>query len=122
MNMKRLTAKEEEVLTYIWQIDAPCAPRDVVARYPEPRPHVNTVATSFQSLEAKGYLTHESHGRGYLYRPTVTRLDYGRRTLGDVIQHFFAGSYMSAVSAFVKDRNVSREELDALLHELEDGQ
>lgn len=118
--MEKLTTKEEEVLTYVWQLNRPCGPRDVVECYPEPRPHVNTVATSFQSLEKKGYLTHESRGRGFAYSPVVTRADYGRRTLGKVIDHFFAGSYLSVVSAFVKDRHVSKEELDRLLRELQD--
>ena len=32
----------------------------------------------------------------------------------------FAGSYMDVVSAFVKDKNVSKEELDQLLRELQE--
>ena len=119
--MEKLTSKEEEVLTYVWKLNRPCTPRDVVECFPDPHPHINTVATSFQSLEKKGYLTHESRGRGFVYIPLVTCADYGRRTLGQVIQNFFAGSYMSVVSAFVKEKNVSKEELDQLLRELQEN-
>ena len=58
-DIARLTSKEEEVMEMIWQLGT-CAPKDVLAIYPEPKPHINTVATMFQSLEKKGYLTHEA--------------------------------------------------------------
>ena len=47
--MYRLTEKEEEVMEMIWEL-GPCAPKDVVAIYDEPKPHVNTIVTMFQSL------------------------------------------------------------------------
>ena len=52
--MIKLTAKEEEVMEKIWQIGN-CAPKDVLALYEEPKPHINTIATMFQMLEKKGY-------------------------------------------------------------------
>ena len=55
--MYKLTAKEEEVMEHIWTLGA-CAPKDVVALYPEDeRPHINSIANAFQSLEKKGYLS-----------------------------------------------------------------
>ena len=42
--MIKLTAKEEEVMEKIWQIGN-CAPKDVLALYEEPKPHINTIAT-----------------------------------------------------------------------------
>ena len=69
--MIKLTAKEEEVMEKIWQIGN-CAPKDVLALYEEPKPHINTIATMFQMLEKKGYLTHEAKGRGYIYSPEAS--------------------------------------------------
>ena len=68
--MTKLTEKEEEVMALIWKI-GPCAPKDVLALYDEPRPNINTVAMSFEALEKKGYLTHRPHGRGFIYEPTL---------------------------------------------------
>ena len=42
--MQKLTAKEEEVMELMWQLGE-CAPKDIVAQYSEPQPHVNTIAT-----------------------------------------------------------------------------
>ncbi len=62
--MFKLTAKEEEVMEHIWTLGT-CAPKDVVALYSDDeRPHINSVANAFQSLEKKGYLTHRQRGRG----------------------------------------------------------
>lgn len=116
--IERLTAKEEEVMELIWEI-APCAPKDVVARYPEPQPHVNTIATMFQSLERKGYLGHEAKGRGYLYRPLVEKSMYRESKMGDLVRGYFDNSYFNVVSALVDDDKVNEEELMALLRKLQ---
>ena len=49
--MKKITAKEDEVMEMIWQIGN-CTPRDVYALYPDPKPHINTIAT--MSSRSKG--------------------------------------------------------------------
>ena len=59
--MQKLTGKEEEVLELMWQLGE-CAPKDIVAQYPEPQPHVNTIATMVQSLERKGLCEPSSAG------------------------------------------------------------
>lgn len=115
--MEKLTNKEEEVMEYIWQL-GPCAPKDVVTLYPAPKPHVNTVATMFQSLERKGYLTHEEKGRGYIYSPAVEQSTYGKGILHSFVSRYFGNSYMNVVSALVQEEKVSREELMAFLEEL----
>ena len=99
--MERLTRREEEVMEMIWQLGS-CAPKDVRAMFPDPKPHINTVATMFQLLEKKGYLTHEQRGRGYIYTPAV----------------YFGNSYMNVVSALVREEKVSEQELTDFLDNL----
>ena len=109
--MYKLTAKEEEVMEHIWTLGA-CAPKDVVALYPEDeRPHINSIANAFQSLEKKGYLTHRTQGRGYIYEPCVCKQEYGRSKLSSFVKRYFDDSYMSVVSAFVSEEKVSEAEL-----------
>lgn len=115
--MEKLTNKEEEVMEFIWQI-GPCAPKDVVALYLEPKPHISTIATMFQSLERKRYLTHEAKGRGYIYIPAVEQSAYGKGKLHSFVSRYFGNSYMNVVSALVQEEKVSREELMNFLEEL----
>jgi len=115
--MNRLTTKEEEVMEQIWQL-GPCAPKDVQALYPAPQPHINTIATVFQSLERKQFLTHKPVGRGYIYEPTVSKDDYGRTKLGGFVDRYFKHSYMELVSSLVAEEKVSEQELMDFLNEL----
>ena len=117
--MYRLTEKEEEVMEMIWAI-GPCAPKDVVARYDEPKPHVNTIATMFQSLERKGYLSHEAKGRGYIYYAVEDKEKYGRNKMKSFVGRFFGNSYMKVVSAFVEEEKVTEDELIGLLRQLKE--
>ena len=116
--MEKLTGKEEEVMEMIWKI-GPCAPKDVVAEYEEPKPHINTIATMFQSLERKGYLIHEAKGRGYIYSAAIAQEDYGRSKFTNFVNRYFDNSYMNVVSALVQEEKISKSELLDFLKKLE---
>jgi predicted transcriptional regulator len=70
-------------------------------------------------LEKEGYLDHKQFGNTYQYYPLVTEKEYGRQSIAGVIKNYFAGSYLSAVSAFVKEEKVSVEELKELIDQIE---
>jgi len=117
--MEKLTGKEEEVMEMIWKI-GPCAPKDVGAEYEEPKPHINTIATMFQSLERKGYLIHEAKGRGYIYSAAIAQEDYGRSKFTNFVNRYFDNSYMNVVSALVQEEKISKSELLDFLKKLEE--
>jgi predicted transcriptional regulator len=115
--MYKLTAKEEEVMEHIWTLGT-CAPKDVVALYPDDeRPHINSVANAFQSLEKKGYLTHRQRGRGYIYEPIITQKAYGRTKLSNFVDRYFGGSYLDVVSSFVNEEKLTQQELMEFLEQ-----
>ena len=118
--MQKLTAKEEEIMELIWQLGE-CAPKDIVAQYPEPQPHVNTIATMVQSLERKEYVGHRPQGRGYIYFPLVKQEDYGRTKLGGFVDRYFKHSYLELVSSLVAEEKVSEQELLRFLDELKNS-
>jgi predicted transcriptional regulator len=115
--MNKLTAKEEEVMDKIWQL-GPCTPKDVQSTYEEPVPHINTIATMFQFLERKGFLTHEPKGRGYIYSAAINQEDYGRSKLGTFVDRYFKQSYLKLVETLVQDEKVSEQELMDYLQDL----
>ena len=95
-----------------------CTPKDVASLYPEPRPSANAIAQIFQTLEKKGYLTHEPKGRGFVYRPIVDKQAYGRGRLSSVVNRFFSDSYMSVVSTLMQEEKVTEAELLQYLADL----
>lgn len=113
----KLTAREEDVMERIWQL-GPCSPKEVVATYDEPQPHVNTIATMFQNLERKGFLTHEPKGRGYIYSPAIKQDEYGRSKLGTFVDRYFKRSYLKLVSSLVEDEKITKQELLDFLHNM----
>ncbi len=50
--MKRLTAKEEEIMRIFWE-NGPMFVRGLLAYYEDPKPHYNTVSTLVRGLEEK---------------------------------------------------------------------
>lgn len=113
-SLQKLTEKEEEVMTFFWQ-KGKLAIRDVVALYPEPQPHFNTISTYVHILERKGYLSREKAGNSLIYSPAAELDDYRKSTMKGVIRRFFDNSYMKIVSTFVHDEQISVEELKELI-------
>ena len=118
--MKRLTAKEEEVMGWFWE-KGPLFVRELLSFYDEPKPHFNTLSTVVRGLEEKGFVGHKTYGNTYQYYATVSRDDYRRGTLRGVISKYFDNSYLGVVSTLVQEEKVSMEELKALIKQVEEG-
>ncbi len=116
-----LTEKEEEIMQILWD-NGPLYVRQIVEKYPEPKPHRNSVATIILILEQKGHVSRESgEGGVFLYR-AVTQRDSVRKTrLGEFAANFFKGSYLGIVSELVKDEKISVDELKELIDMIESG-
>lgn len=59
--MKRLTAKEEEIMGWFWQKGSLFV-KELLEYYEEPKPHFNTLSTIVRGLEEKGFLAHKNFG------------------------------------------------------------
>ena len=117
-SMKRLTAKEEEIMGFFWE-KGPLFVKELLALYAEPKPHFNTLSTIVRGLEEKGYLSHRAFGNTYQYYAVVSRADFSTRTLKQVISKYFQNSYLSVVSSLVKEEEISVDELKELSKEVE---
>ncbi len=118
--MKRLTAKEEEVMGYFWE-KGPLFVRELLSFYDEPKPHFNTLSTVVRGLEEKGFVGHKVYGNTYQYYATVSRDDYRRGTLRGVISKYFDNSYLGVVSSLVQEEKISVDDLKALIKQVEEG-
>lgn len=119
--MKPLTAKEEEIMGFFW-VKGPMFVKELQELYDEPRPHFNTLSTYVRMLEEKGYIGHKVFGTSYQYYPTVSRGDFHKSTLREVINKYFNNSYLGLVSSLVKEEEISVEELKELIRTVEKGE
>ncbi|MBN2348376.1 MAG: BlaI/MecI/CopY family transcriptional regulator [Bacteroidales bacterium] len=111
--MKEITKAQEDILKALWEINDG-AVSDVLEFLPEPKPAYNTVATVIKVLEKKGYVSHKTYGKTHVYFPVVTKKDYSQHILKDALKGLFNGSVNQMVSYFVKNKEVSLNELEEL--------
>ena len=115
---KKLTPLETLIMNVLWD-ESPAAVKQVQERLKSVKPMAySTVLTMMRILRDKGFLTSERQGKADLYRPTVSREDAGRRSLGEVIESFFSGSVEALVSQLLASQSLSDEELKAIRAEL----
>lgn len=117
--MKTLTVKEEEIMNHYWDAEA-LQVRELRELYPDPKPHVNTLSTLVHILEDKGFLGHRAVStRVFEYFARITREQYCRASLGDLVEKLFGCSYKNAISALVDDEKITVDELKELIREVE---
>ena len=80
--------------------------KELLELYAEPKPHFNTLSTMVRTLEANGYVSHKAYGNSYQYYPIVTREEYAGSSFKGIISSYFNNSYLSAVSALVKEEKI----------------
>ena len=115
--MKQLTKAEEEVMQILWRLKN-CLVKDIVNEFPDPKPAYNTVSTIIRILESKGFVGYEKQGRFHAYHPIIQKEDYSNQSLNKLIDSYFQGSFKSMVSFFVKENDLSVEELEYVLKQL----
>lgn len=92
--------------------------KDIIEAMPEPRPHSNTVATLLKILMDKGYVQAQIVGRNNLYSASISKEDYSKNTMGSLVANYFNGSFSSAVSFLVDQKQLSVKDLELLLKQL----
>lgn len=118
--MKRLTAKEEEIMSLFWE-KGPMFVKQLLDYYEDPKPHFNTLSTTVRSLEDKGFVAHNTFGNTYQYYASVTEEEYSKGTLKNVIAKYFNNSYLGVISSLVKEEEISVDELKQLIRDVEKG-
>lgn len=119
--MKTLTKAEEQIMQVLWKLEKAFL-RQIVDALPNPRPHQNTVATLLKILVDKEFVGITVLGRHHEYYPIVSKDDYSKRTMKQMVKGYFEGSFSNVVSFMVKEKNISIEELEKLLQQIKKQQ
>ncbi|HEY2721817.1 MAG TPA: BlaI/MecI/CopY family transcriptional regulator [Chitinophagaceae bacterium] len=119
--MKTLTKAEEQVMQALWKLGKAFL-RDVVDEMPAPKPHQNTVATLLKILVDKEFVGVNVLGRQHEYRPLISKEEYSKKTMKQMVKGYFDGSFSNVVSFMVKEKNISIAELEKLLEQIKKHQ
>ncbi|MFQ3238510.1 MAG: BlaI family penicillinase repressor [Olleya marilimosa] len=115
--MKALTKAEEDIMQVLWQLENANV-KQIIDFMPEPKPAYNTVSTIVRILESKGFVDYKKQGKGHIYFPVLKKQDYSNQSINKLVDNYFQGSFKSMVSFFVKKNDISLNELESVLKEI----
>ena len=110
---KQLTKAEEQIMQVLWDLKESSV-KDIIEKFPKPKPAYNTVSTIIRILETKEFVAHKPEGRGYVYYPIIDKETYSNQSLHKLMNGYFEGSFKSMVSFFVKENKMDVTELESI--------
>jgi predicted transcriptional regulator len=117
--MKELTKAEEQVMQILWKLEKAFV-KDVLEELPEPKPAYNTISTIIRILETKGFVDHKAYGKTHEYYPVVSKENYTKFSLNNLVSGYFGGSFKNLVSFFANENKMNVKDIDQLLKQLEE--
>ena len=116
--MSDLTKAEEQVMQVLWEMKEGFV-KDIVAKFPNPKPAYNTVSTIIRILEKKKIVGHKAFGRTHMYFPLISKEEYTRQSTHSLVDKYFSGSFENMVSFFIKEKNISVDELEKIMNQID---
>ena len=113
---KPLTKAEEQIMQVLWDLGSGFT-KDIVDKI-NPKPHYNTISTLLKILEEKGFVQIESRGKSNLYKPAVDKDAYSKKTMQQFVKGYFDGSFVSMLSFFAKEKDITVKDLEEILKEI----
>lgn len=120
MSKKLLTQLELKVMNLLWDRKQAFVKELIEAWDEIPKPAYNTVSTVIRILQEKGFVNHKAFGRSHQYFPVISREDYQKHFMKNVLKNVFAGSVTNMVSTLVDNEDLSDTELETLKRMIED--
>jgi len=116
--MKHLTNREEEIMELFWEKGSLYV-KEIISNLADPKPHYNTISTIVRGLEEKGFVDHEQFGNTYRYFAIISREEFSKNSIKNLVSKYFDKSYTSVVSMFVEEQKISTEEIQELIRQAE---
>lgn len=112
---KLLTPLELKVMNILWKLKEAFV-KEILEKWPDDdKPAYNTVSTTVRILQEKGYIYHKAYGRTHQYFPKISKLEYQKRHIQNVVENVFGGSSINLVSALLgTEKGVSNDEIQEI--------
>ena len=107
-----LTNAEHRIMEVIWARGSATVAEVVDAL--EGKDAYTTILTLMRILKAKGYLSTRKEGRAHVFTPRVDRDTAARKAVHQLLSKFFSGSPSELVLTFLREEELSPDELDAI--------
>lgn len=117
METKQLTKAEEDIMLILWELEEANVAM-ILDHIPEPKPAYNTVSTIVRILESKDFVDYRKEGRNHIYFPKIKKSEYSNQSIRKLMEGYFEGSFKSMVSFFMKKNDISIQEMEAIMKEI----
>ena len=122
--IKRLPDAELEIMKELWAAPGPLTRAQLEERLARRHWASTTLLALLGRLEAKGCVTREKQGKGYLYAAALAREDYLPVESRSALGRMFGGSAKNLVAAMAETNTLTDAEIDELadyLKQLREG-
>lgn len=121
--IRPLTDLELEIMTVVWELREGTVRHVYEALRERRKIAYTTVLTMMNLLVTKGHLRKEPcEGRAFLYRPVHARRRVVSRMVDDFVGRLFDGSAGPLVLSLIRDRKITRRELDEIARFAEEAE
>jgi predicted transcriptional regulator len=119
---RTLTEQELEIMKVVWELRTATV-RDVYETLLRRRKIAyTTVMTMMNILEEKGYLRKRAEEKAYVYRPSRSKARVVKAMVEDFVQRVFNGSAEPLLVHLIKDRRLSRKDLEKIARRIEESE
>ncbi len=116
--IKNMGEVEQLVMDYVWT-HGPSTAESCREALAASRPMKDsTIRTVLRRLEEKGYLSHETEGRTFIYKASDARQNVAVRAVKGIIDRFCGGSAEQLLLGMVDNAVLSRKDLQRLAHKI----
>lgn len=119
---RQLTDAELEIMQVVWELGS-CTVRQVHEHLNQRRSLAyTTVMTMMGILEDKGHLARTKEGRAYLYEPVRPKSQVIAGMVDDFVGKVFEGSARPLVLGLIKDRKLSKKDIEEIARLIEEAE
>ncbi len=111
---RRLTDLELEIMHVVWELERGTVRQVHEVLAARRQIAYTTVMTMMNILEEKEYLKRSKQGRAYVYEPVHPKEEVLSSMVDDFVSRVFEGSAKPLVLGLLKDRKLSRRELEEI--------
>jgi len=117
-NKIKLTKAEEEIMQLLWT-HGPQTVSQLLTYFEEPKPAQTTISSFVRILEKKGFMDHKAYGRTFEYFPVVSKAEYSKFSLRELVLNYFGGSTSELVSFLAKEEDLSISDITKLIGQID---
>src|ERR1700683_4247207 len=108
------TPAEMRLLQVLWDREEATVDEVVNAHPEKERPNYKTTQTLLRIMEQKGFITHESRGRVFVFKPMVSRKTIDHLSVQALVSRNFRGSAAGLLINLLETSSIKKKELDEL--------